>query len=355
MGAFRPARADRAARRPHDAHDAFHQRCSCRCRCVPSSATVSPALTRGKPPAVRSPRRIRIDPADRQFKRQGRPFAPRHAHMDSGVPSQMMRRRPGRSRAARTSINRLHDLCSIMMMVMPAPSPEQDLQHFAHSVEDSPAIASSESSSRGRAAIARASSILRIPPAKDARQRASLVGQPMPRSSSSPRHGCPALRRDAVRHVSSGTGGFPATDMVRKAARIWKLRAIPAARALGRPAAGEVLSVEQDLPASFLRLRHAVDPIVVLPNRWGDQPEALAGGDLAAHLRRARRSRRRLRHALDLQHAVTAFSPAQLSSLGHYPLRGRHHEHHQQHADHHTRSSRRRSSRDHLLAVAEET
>src|SRR5262245_39778382 len=146
--------------------------------------------------------------------------------MSSGVPSAI--RSPASSTTIRSE-NRItaRMMCSIMMMVMPCSLNRKRMARMSStSVVDSPAMASSEMRSFGRAARARASSSLRISICVSPAGRwCAFASSPMARRISPASAAAPAERPCAA--YSSGMWRFSSTVMLVNGLGIWKLRTMP--------------------------------------------------------------------------------------------------------------------------------
>ena len=109
-------------------------------------------------------------------------------------------------------------MCSIMMMVMPCAFSRKRMARMSStSVLESPAMASSEISSFGRAAMARASSSLRISICvSPAGRRCAFASRPMVVEDLRRRRRCPRRRARPAAAYSSGMPRFSSTVMLVK-------------------------------------------------------------------------------------------------------------------------------------------
>src|SRR5262249_50449441 len=160
-------------------------------------------------------------------------------------------------------------MCSIMMMVIPRRLSSKRMARMSStSALESPAIASSETRSRGRAAIARASSSLRISICVSAADGAwAFAARPiisrMPIASSTTPSRWPRPE------YSTGIMRFCSTVMLTKGFGIWKLRAMPSRvrRWAGRPVISWPANTIR--PASVLSVPLMQLMSVVLPEPLG--------------------------------------------------------------------------------------
>ena len=162
-------------------------------------------------------------------------------------------------------------MCSIMMTATPRAFSASRISRISSTSElESPAIASSETSSFGLAASARASSSLRMSTCVRPPESASARSL-RPISSSTSMASASILRRSVRPRAaySSGTRRFSSTVMLRKGFGIWKLRATPsAARWCGRRRVMSCPSKTID-PVSLYSAPEMQLMSVVLPEPFG--------------------------------------------------------------------------------------
>src|SRR6185503_7775371 len=231
-------------------------------------------------PGSRSRRRAApAPPRSRRPPRGPRSYSPRYAFstaglrtISPGVPSAI------RSPASRTTMRSekritARMMCSIMMIVMPcAFSRKRMVRMSSTSVLDSPAMASSEMSSFGRAAMARASSSLRISICvSPAGRRCAFASSPMV-FKISPASVLPSAPARPAPAYSSGMPRFSSTVMLVKGLGIWKVRTMPSrvrwcggSAVISRPSKRIVPPLTGSTPETQLMS-------VVLPDPFGPKP-----------------------------------------------------------------------------------
>ncbi len=190
-----------------------------------------------------------------------------------------------------------------MMIVMPCSfSRKRMVRMSSTSALDRPAMASSEMSSFGRAAMARASSSLRISICvSPAGRRCAFASSPMV-FKISPASALPSAPARPDPAYSSGMPRFSSTVMLVKGLGIWKLRAMPSrVRWCGGSA---VISRPSKRIGAAVDRQHAgdaVDERRLAGAVRADEAEALAGLDRQGHAVQRREAAEALDEPLHLE------------------------------------------------------